>query len=130
MSCEIEAWDGDPCEFHKSTIRTAKKEHICGECDRKIHPGEKYEYISAKYDGEIFSVTTCIDCLSLRKTFFCSFLYGAIWEYFWEEFKDWWFRDGRELWKLESLTPAARKKILDVVSIWEAEEAEEELCDE
>lgn len=59
-------------EFSRSTILRARKEHICDECSRIIVPGEKYEYVTGKWDGEFSSFKTCSDCLSVRKSFFCA----------------------------------------------------------
>lgn len=51
--------------------RTARKPNVCGECGRQIEAGEQYEHWQQLYDGGWSSYTTCADCLSIRKSFFC-----------------------------------------------------------
>lgn len=56
-----------PAEFYaKRTVR-ARKQHCCDECFRTIQPGEKYECVSGKWDGEMDSFKTCPRCLNLRE---------------------------------------------------------------
>jgi hypothetical protein len=64
MSCICD-YDNIP-EFYKSKMRIAKKHHRCYECARTISPGEHYEYVSAKWDGDVSSVKTCQRCIDLR----------------------------------------------------------------
>ena len=83
--CSIEAYDGD-CydgDFSSSIVRKARKPHKCGECDRYILVGEQYEYATGKHYGEFYDAKTCTDCLSLRNAFFCSWLYGNVFLFFW-----------------------------------------------
>lgn len=53
-------------EFYVARIRKARKERRCYECNGVILPGDKYEYVSAKWDGEIDTVSTCEHCRDLR----------------------------------------------------------------
>ena len=123
MTCEIySADDAELYDFSSSVIHTARKPHICEECGRTIQVGEKYEACRGLYEKEWATDKTCVDCLSLRNTFFCSWIFGTIWEEFREWLRDWWWRDGKELWKLENLTPKAREHVLEIISEWEAEE--------
>ena len=126
MTCEIYGCaDGETYEFNSSSIHTARKEHTCGECGRTIQVGEKYEVCRGLYEGEWSTDKTCIDCLSLRETYFCSWMFGNIWEDFEEWLRDWWWEDGSELWKLENLTPKARERVLEIISEWDSEEEED-----
>ena len=83
---------GDYAKVSTIKIRKAKKEHTCYECQRKILPGEKYEYVSAFYEENNRWTTThtCDTCLEIRTCYLCTYYYGNIWndlqEYFeWEE---------------------------------------------
>jgi hypothetical protein len=58
--------DYEQPEFYNSAMRTARKLHRCNECARAIRPGEQYEYVSGKWDGEIGKFKTCQRCLDLR----------------------------------------------------------------
>jgi len=58
--------DYDPPDFYHREVRSARKEHACGECGASILPGEKYEYVSAKWDGYVDSFKTCEQCVDLR----------------------------------------------------------------
>lgn len=52
--------------FYEATERTARKRHRCCECGHDIQPGEKYEYVSGKWDGQLGSFHTCEACADLR----------------------------------------------------------------
>ena len=122
--CVIEGWDGNDgpdCEFHSAAIRTARKPHGCGECGRIIEPGERYEKAVGKWDGDFCTETTCADCLSLRQTFFCSWMYQNLWDEFENWLNDWLYDDSPTLYKIENLTPRARNRVLDMISEWEEE---------
>lgn len=57
----------------------ARKNHTCGECARKIEMGEKYEYVFAVLDGDVRTYITCVDCLSIRNSFYCEgWVYGRV----------------------------------------------------
>lgn len=78
-SCTIDVDnDGGPT-CHKEKIRTASKEHQCCECFKKIVPGEKYEYVFGIWDSEPHIYKTCLDCKSVRDTFFGSWTYTQVW---------------------------------------------------
>jgi len=101
-------------DFHKEKEVTAHKEHKCGECNITIHPGDNYEYVSGKCDGHFFTAKTCLDCLSVRKTFFCEgWYYGQVWDDIDNHLLD---VDGLVSWNcLRKLTNVARNKILESI---------------
>lgn len=53
-------------EFHSEVTRKARKRHKCGECERFIEPGENYERVVGKWDGEISTYLTCEHCVAAR----------------------------------------------------------------
>ena len=59
--------DYDPAEFYHREERKARKPQKCGECGRKIAPGERYEHVRGKWCGEVDTCRTCQRCLVLRK---------------------------------------------------------------
>ncbi len=59
--------DYDPADFYKSQMRQARKEHKCDECFKPIRIGEKYEYVSAKWEHGFDVYKTCYRCLALRE---------------------------------------------------------------
>jgi hypothetical protein len=100
-------------------IRKARKTHKCEECNREIIKGEKYEYLFSKYDGSTDVHKTCLDCLSIRKTFFCDgWYYGQLWEALFEHIRD---MDGRISSScLVDLTPRARERVCEQIEeVWE-----------
>lgn len=60
--------DYEPAIFYSSAIRRAKKQYRCEECNSLIRVGQKYEYVSAKYNDwpEISTFRTCEECHDLR----------------------------------------------------------------
>jgi len=45
----------------------ARKAHFCYECGASIRPGERYEYVFAIGQGEVYTYHTCARCLALRE---------------------------------------------------------------
>lgn len=105
---------GDECIFYKAARPRARIEHSCGECERKILPGETYERVAGKWEHGFFTSKTCTDCLSMRNSFFCeNYAYGFLWEDLWDHING---LDG----KISSscivpLTPRAREKVCGMI---------------
>lgn len=59
--------DYDPPEFYRMSVRTARKEHRCDECGKRIVAGEKYEVVVGKWDGNLGTFETCEQCRDLRQ---------------------------------------------------------------
>lgn len=66
MSYEC-ACDYDAPAFYSKQQRKARKSHRCEECAGHIHPGERYEYVSGKWDVHIGSFITCQHCHDIRQ---------------------------------------------------------------
>ncbi len=129
MECAcIYVGDYDPPEVSVDLMRRARKPHKCGECGRTIERGEMYERAWSIYDGRHDTNITCVDCLSLRKAFFCEgWLYGSIWEQFWDWLQDAVYGDYFSWSKLGEVTPAARTVIcVRIEEIWADEDLEGE----
>ena len=56
-------------EFYNETKHTAKKEHICEMCGRKIQVGEKYYQEKGKFYGEFFSRFMHTHCHNMEAEF-------------------------------------------------------------
>ena len=55
--------DYDRPQALSKSVRTARKQHHCGECNRCIEPGERYQYVSGIWDGAPSSHKTCTHCV-------------------------------------------------------------------
>ena len=86
-TCQISNDTGEQGQMFTKHNRKAHKEHRCCECGKTILPREEYRYESGKWDDEISSFRTCLDCLSVRDVIFCSYVYGNIWEDLWEQIR-------------------------------------------
>ena len=66
--CMIDTCD-DYARVFTKVERTARVEHKCGECGRKIEPGERYEAFRAlsATDDYWWSTKTCEHCLAARE---------------------------------------------------------------
>lgn len=68
--------DSNVDDFDSTTlqqiIRKANKPHTCEECRRSILKGERYEVYKGVCDGSMYTAKTCLDCVSLRTSFFNS----------------------------------------------------------
>lgn len=81
--------DFDQPEFYNSKIVTARKTHKCGECNKEISPGSKYEYVVGTWEGEFDTHKTCCVCLELRNVFFCEgWYFEKVYEYLWEHIQE------------------------------------------
>lgn len=99
-------------------VVTARKPHKCGECRDTISPGEKYECYTGVSDGYFFTAKTCLDCLSLRKAFFCN---GYIFEGMIEELEEHVRECGGDISEsvIAGLTPGARETLCGMIEeLW------------
>lgn len=72
--------EGEPPELCGTLIVRARKPQTCCECTDPIHPGEQYEAVSGKWDGEWASFKTCLPCKEIRETFCCEgWTFGHLW---------------------------------------------------
>lgn len=65
---------------HFSKLVAAVKDRTCSECGSAIPGGEKYELVTANWDGTKEQHRTCSPCLEIRDVFFESWCYGTLWE--------------------------------------------------
>ena len=88
---------------------------MCGECSRLIPSGEEYElYIGGESEEKLTDrYITCKDCLSVRKVFFCDWIFGHIWEDLVDYIED---VDGEITTDcIAALTPLAREGVIEVI---------------
>lgn len=62
--CYCEVGEGEPFEWESVTHPRARKEYTCCECKDKIKPGERYEKMVGKFEGELVTYRTCEFCAS------------------------------------------------------------------
>jgi len=60
--------DADRPEFVERNEYTARKQHRCCECGRKIEPGTRYIRYSGKWDGEFMTYKRCESCDDLAES--------------------------------------------------------------
>ena len=77
--------DYDPPAFYHDEIRTARKAHVCVECGETVNPGDKYEHVVGKWEGDFNTYKTCEFCLKIRRDFFtCGWIFGGMVENFYD----------------------------------------------
>lgn len=52
-------------EIINDTIVKARKQHVCNLCGEAIIVGEQYERVTCKYDGDIYTWKTHLDCTEI-----------------------------------------------------------------
>ena len=112
-------YDDSVADFYREKIIKARKVHKCCECSKEIQRGEQYERIVGKWDGDMYTYKTCMDCVSIRKTFFCN---GWIFEHMYEDVREHIFDMGGNISSgcLTKLTRHARNEICDMIEeYWE-----------
>ncbi len=118
-SCIYIDGDGEGPAFCYSKIRKARKGHTCTECRREIKPGEHYEHVTGKWEGELDTFKTCPECLDIRNIFFCeSWAFGQIKSNLRANIYS---RDGEVSEAcMAALTPKARAIVCDIIErYWE-----------
>lgn len=118
-------------------MRVTGTERRCVECSREIALGEQYEFswgAKLDYDDNVIAeesedYTTCVDCASMRRAFFCGGHYvGRIWEDLGEHLAEVVvFGNGVSSECLAQLTKPARDDVCDLVEdIWEDQDEEDD----
>lgn len=74
-------------EFYSETCQTARKEHFCEMCGKKIKPGETYFRENGKWDGCFFSRALHVQCHLLE----CDYCAEVDNEFTWTGITDWAF---------------------------------------
>ena len=69
IACDCSRYIDNGPSLYDAEIRTARKEHECLECGEKILPGQKYEYVSACWDGQWGHAKTCWTCRLIRNEY-------------------------------------------------------------
>jgi hypothetical protein len=54
--------DADPCDVWHAVYPTARKRHVCEECQRSIQTGETYRRVKMLYEGYWSESITCAHC--------------------------------------------------------------------
>lgn len=79
MSLVCGCWD-DPPEFHTDEWKTARKEHVCVECEKIIKIGEYYCRATRMFDGRWYHENNCEKCQDLAESMmsmgFCIYVGG------------------------------------------------------
>lgn len=78
MCCEM--GEGECASVYESETRKARKPHRCCECGETIERGETYERVKGCWDGTWATYSTCLICSQIRKDYFCSSVFGQLWE--------------------------------------------------
>ena len=77
-------------EFFVKQTPTARKAHRCGECGRTIRPGEIYERVRGKWNGDVGTEKTCAHCVAARawlEKHCVGYLFQGVQEDLWEHWR-------------------------------------------
>jgi RNase P subunit RPR2 len=114
-ACEV-SMDIDSChdDFHNRAERKAIKEHKCGECGKIIVKREKYQYMTGKSGGYMYTHKMCNDCHSILKYFYNGgFFFEQLWDDLFEFIRESDYTTNEKC--LAQITPVAREKICDYI---------------
>lgn len=125
MSCADVCIDMDYDEsnaFYHEAIVVARKAHQCCECRETIPPGSRYQRVTGKSDGDVWTSKTCADCMAIRNALVCgSWVFGLLWEEIEQGVFPAWLTTSPIdcLAKIDELS--ARQKLRDRFAEWKAE---------
>ena len=95
MNCSCVYVDLNDADYGTIKRRTTEEPEsvillICGECGGQIQIGEIFRKEKTEYfDRPTMTEITCMDCISIRDTFFCDgWYYGMIHEFLQEHIND------------------------------------------
>lgn len=94
MSSCVYVGDYEEADFYSASLRRARKEYRCCECDDTILPGDLHEYVCGRWDGLFATYRTCARCVNIRADYFPDgWLFGSMAES-WQEAHGFDYRDG------------------------------------
>lgn len=64
--CACDFYDYEAPDVYRKSYPRAKIQHICEECGEPILPGQKYEYVFGKWEGEVSTFKTHMACAAIR----------------------------------------------------------------
>ena len=99
--CMIDMLDGGSPTFHQEFV--ARREHLCGDCRRRIAPGERYTVAKGPYDGQWWRAKQCDHCRMATKWLIrqCNgFLYEGVLEDLEEHWNEDWLLRSHGLGRL------------------------------
>lgn len=67
--CDCSEYVDESADVYRSQIIKARKEHKCGECGDPILPGDKYEKVTACWEGTWGTHKTCRGCYHIRSEY-------------------------------------------------------------
>lgn len=115
MSCEnvcLGGYESDGSfEFESLYTPRARKDFRCEECRRLIPKGTQYQKYSGKFEGDLFSTKTCLQCVEISAAYRCDHGAMVIGE-LWTDIRDQMFPNGFTTGCLEKLTTAAAKALI------------------
>ncbi len=80
-ACIYSGGGDNPPEVCGVLIVKARKPQTCCECGDAINPGDRYEVVSGKWEGEWSCFKSCLPCKEIREAFCCEgWTYGTLWE--------------------------------------------------
>ncbi len=116
--CPLNGTDGDNlASLYKTDVRTARKEHVCGECDGSIPVGARYEHVFGIWDGRPDTYKTCSLCVEIRNHFACGkgWLFGELWS----DLRDHFFPDMKAGGPcMDGLSPEAKARMFERRMQW------------
>lgn len=98
------------CAFWQARVKTARKVHICEECSKEIHPGDRYESLVYVCDHSFHHEKKCVVCAEVRDAFLESgscYCPGEMWS----EIRDYVFPEMTTTCFDRLKTPAAKTEL-------------------
>lgn len=112
VCCPLDGGGDCPPEFYRQSTVKARKVHHCYECREDIPRGAVHESVTAKWDGDVSTMRTCLSCVEIRDHFACGhgWTFGEVWSQLEENF----FPDMRAGGPcMQGLSPEAKGRLFE-----------------
>lgn len=87
--CMIDGAD-EPWTLYQDKVRTARKEHVCGECSTPIQRGQQYFWGKGLYDRYWSEYRMCMDCKTGPADWLMDQCGGWLWHGVSEDLREHW----------------------------------------
>ena len=113
--CECDDFES-PAFLRKGMVK-GRKEHRCYECGKTIPVGTVHESVTGMWEGEVYTMRTCPDCLKLREMVYAAGCHCTVYGWLHQSAKEHDVYEAWERWKRERDEFAAHPTLPELAGV-------------